>query len=147
MTNNKSPFMQAYSGYLRNLLGWEDLERLWDRLREQSAKQWYLYAVGELPPEDQITTAELETFMTQIDELLRQEHQEDYCGIVYVDQPDDPTFIKIYDPNNLGSVCGSGFGPPPPPGWILSLIKPDNLEEALPQPGNRRRWWQRLFAT
>ncbi|MCK7500047.1 MAG: hypothetical protein MZW92_64195 [Comamonadaceae bacterium] len=39
------------------------------------------------------------------DDLLRKEHREDYCGIVYADdlRPADAC-VKIYDPNNLGVV-------------------------------------------
>ncbi len=138
-------FLTAYKGYFRNMLGWDELDRLWTVLRQQSDKQWYVYAVGETPPGQPAGEGQLETFLTEIDTLLKREHEEDYCGIVYVDQPDDPQFIKIYDPHNLGSVCGQGFGPPPLPGWILSTLPPENLEEAFPQPGNRRRWWQKLF--
>ena len=140
-----SPFLAAYKGYFRNMLGWDDLDRLWQQLHDQQEKQWFLYAVGESPPAQPISRQQLETFVHEIDQLLRKEHEEDYCGIVYVDQPDDPQFIKIYDPHNLGSSCGPGIGPPPFPGWILSLLAPENLEQAFPQPGNRRRWWQRLF--
>ncbi len=32
-------------------------------------------------------------------------------GIVYVDDPVAPSLIKIYDPNNLGSTCGSSADP------------------------------------
>jgi len=38
---------------------------------------------------------------------LRADHHESYCGIVYADDLDKPRLIKIYDPNNLGSSCGS----------------------------------------
>lgn len=138
-------FLGAYNGYFRNMLGWNDLDQLWNRLRADASKGWYIYAVGETPPQRHADSQELETFIGEIDNLLRTEHDEDYCGIVYVDQPEEPGFIKIYDPHNLGSVCGSGFGPPPLPGWILSLIPPENLETAMPQTGSRRRWWERIF--
>jgi hypothetical protein len=44
--------------------------------------------------------------------LLRAEHHESYCGIVYADDLENPRLIKIYDPNNLGSSCGSSKNPP-----------------------------------
>jgi hypothetical protein len=59
------------------------------------------------------------TFIERIDTLLRNEHHESYCGIVYADDLDNPRLIKIYDPNNLGSSCGSSKNPPGP-GWIMS---------------------------
>jgi hypothetical protein len=145
MSSASDPFVTAYRGYFKSLLKWEQLDRLWSNLQETSQKQWYIYAVGETPPETPADSQQLERFIDKIDTLLRSEHEEDYCGIVYADNPDDPSLIKIYDPNNLGSVCGPGFGPPPLPGWVLSLLPPSDLNAAFPPPANRRRWWQRIF--
>ncbi|HEB59286.1 MAG TPA: hypothetical protein ENJ01_08695 [Gammaproteobacteria bacterium] len=135
-------FRGAFSGVLR----WEKLDSLWQTLRTQGDKQWYIYAVGESPPSTPVSAAQLDTFLVELDGLLRKEHDEDYCGIVYADELSDPTFIKIYDPGNLGVVCGFSDNPPLP-GWILSLEPPVDLEHALPQTGNRRRWWTRIFGT
>jgi len=122
------PFMQTYRGAFSGILRWPQLDELWETLRQQTDKQWYIYAVGETDP------------------LLRSEHKEDYCGIVYVDNRQSPSFIKIYDPHNLGVVCGFSDNPPLP-GWILSLQEPIDLQTALPPAGNRRSWWQKLFGT
>ncbi len=89
--------------------------------------------------------ATLERFIDEIDALLREQHAEAYCGIVYADNPTDPGFIKIYDPDNLGVVCGFSDNPPLP-GWVLSLTAPVDLPTALPPPKGRSRWWQRLFS-
>ena len=139
------PYVQTYRGAFSGILRWHQLDELWDSLRQQTTKQWYIYAVGETPPTETSSAEQLDTFLTAIDKLLRTEHEEDYCGIVYVDNRQSPTFIKIYDPNNLGVVCGFSNNPPLP-GWILSLQKPIDLKAALPPPGNRRRWWQKVFA-
>ena len=138
------PFVQKFRGGFSGILRWPQLDELWATLRRQTGKQWYIYAVGEAPPESTSSAQQLDAFLQEIDALLRSEHEEDYCGIVYVDQRDDPGFIKIYDPNNLGVVCGFSDNPPLP-GWILSLEKPVDLQVALPPPGNRRRWWQKLI--
>ncbi|MDZ7662694.1 hypothetical protein [Thiohalophilus sp.] len=143
MTESQPTYLQAFRGSFTSMLRWPQLDQLWQTLRNQE-KAWYIYAVGEVPPEQPVDTRQLDTFINEIDKLLRTEHDEDYCGIVYVDQPDDPGFIKIYDPNNLGVSCGFSNNPPLP-GWVLSLIKPVDLKAALPPPGNRRRWWQTLF--
>ncbi len=137
-------YLDAFRGSFTGMLRWPQLDALWQTLREQDDKTWYIYAVGEPPPETPASREQLDTFLKEIDALLRQEHDEDYCGIVYADDPADPAFIKIYDPNNLGVVCGFSENPPLP-GWVLSLQKPVDLPAALPPPGNRRRWWQRLF--
>ena len=145
MSHETDPYLLSYRGYFRNLLKWEELDALWERLRGDSEKAWYIYAVGEAPPEASASTAQLQRFIEEIDQLLHEEHDEDYCGIVYVDNVDSPGLIKILDPNNLGSSCGSGLGPPPLPGWVLSLQAPCDLNAAYPLPANRRRWWQRLI--
>ena len=139
-----NPFIDYYRGAFSGILRWNQLDEFWNTLREQADKQWYIYAIGETPPEQPSSQEQLTTFIDEIDKLLRSEHKEDYCGIVYVDNRQAPTFVKIYDPNNLGVVCGFSDNPPLP-GWILSLEKPIDLEAALPPPGNRRRWWQKLF--
>lgn len=142
---DKSDYLVRFRGSFVNLLRWPQLDTLWNTLRTQNSKQWYVYAVGEATPAQPLDTAQLERFISEIDALLRREHAEDYCGIVYVDQPKDPGFIKIYDPNNLGVVCGFSDNPPLP-GWVLSLIPPCDLQQAFPPPAVRRRWWRRLFS-
>ncbi len=137
------PFLQRFRGAFSGILRWPQLDELWQTLREQS-DGWYIYAVGETPPEQVADRETLRHFIEEIDQLLRREHRYDYCGVVYVDDRQTPTFIKIFDPNNLGVSCGSSTNPPLP-GWLLTRMQPIDLPNALPQPGNRRRWWQHLF--
>lgn len=145
MNNTKdSTFLKNFQGSFNNMLRWPQLDNLWATLRQQADAGWYVYAIGETPPDSPLTAEEFNSFINEIDTLLRREHQEDYCGIVYVDHPADPHMIKIYDPNNLGVVCGFSEAPPLP-GWVLSLEPPCDLPAALPPPANRRRWWQRLW--
>ena len=80
----------------------------------------------------------------KIDELLRREHDEDYCGIVYVDNKEHPEFVKIFDPHNLGVSCGFSENPPLP-GWILSQVTPKSLEDKEFLADTRRPWWRRLW--
>lgn len=144
-TVETTPFVEAFKGKFTNMLRWEQLDSLWETVRSTN-KQWHIYAVGDTPPDETVSAMQLDNFLTEVTHLLKEEHQEDYCGIVYVDDKDNPSFIKIYDPNNLGVVCGYSTNPPLP-GWILSELKPTDLSTALPQPGNRKRWWQRIFNT
>jgi len=140
----RDAFLAAWNGSFTGMLRWPQLEALWSRVRARAHEGWYIYAVGEPPPSEPADPATLERFLEEIDRLLRIEHQEDYCGIVYADDPDHPSLIKIYDPNNLGVVCGSSTQPPLP-GWVLSLLPPVDLPAAFPPPAARRRWWQRLL--
>jgi hypothetical protein len=100
--------------------------------------------VGEPPPQQPVSAASLQKFLTEIDQLLRSEHEEDYCGVVFADSMEAPRFVKIFDPNNLGVSCGFSTHPPLP-GWILSKLPPVDLKTPLAMPRNRRHWWQRLF--
>ena len=139
-------FRQAFKGSFSGVLRWEQLDELWDRVRTEAADDWYLYAVGETPHAETVNSEVVNRFIDEVDQLLRKEHAEDYCGIVYVDDREAPRFIKIFDPHNLGVSCGYSDNPPLP-GWILSKFAPVDLQAPVQQPGNRRRWWQRLFAS
>lgn len=138
-------FLTTYKGYLSNILKWEELDQLWQTIRNQSGSNWYIYAIGESVPTSQSNTEQLGTFLTELNTLLHQEHHEDYCGIVYVDDRETPSLVKIYDPNHLGSSCGPGFGEVLP-GWVLSTVPPVDLQSTTPLPANRKRWWQKIFA-
>jgi hypothetical protein len=144
MTTDSNPFLQAYRGYLSNILKWEELDTLWQTVRGQADSGWYIYAVGHELPAEPSSREQVETFVTEIDKLLHTEHDEDYCGIVYVDNREQPGLVKIYDPNHLGSSCGPGFGEVLP-GWVLSTMPPAELQASVPQPKNRQRWWQKIF--
>ncbi|MBT5230496.1 MAG: hypothetical protein HOM11_09505 [Methylococcales bacterium] len=138
------PFLALFRGDFYGMLRWEQLDTLWGVMRQDAQKHWHIYHVGDAPPEGPIDHPKLLEFITHIDELLHKEHQEEYCGVVYVDNPKDPAFVKVFDPNNLGVSCGFSDNPPLP-GWILSLQTPIDLPEAIKPAKNRQRWWQKIF--
>jgi hypothetical protein len=140
----KDPFREAFRGRFHGVLRWPQLDELWVTVREDLDGGWYVYAIGEPPPEEPVSAVQLDVFLSEVDQLLRMEHEEDYCGVVYTDSFEQPSYIKIFDPNNLGVSCGFSDNPPLP-GWILSKLPPTDLNADLPLPGNRRRWWQRLL--
>ena len=113
-------FQRLYTGRLWSVMAWDQLTALWQRI--DPAAGWYLVAVGVSPaPTSGMAPADaagVRAFIERIDALLRAEHHESYCGIVYADDLENPRLIKIYDPNNLGSSCGSS-GWPPSPGWSV----------------------------
>lgn len=137
-------FLEKYNGVLKGVMQWEKLDNLWSTIRQQKAEGWYIYALGHDLPEKVADSDDVEHFISRMDSLLREEHDEDYCGIVYTDDFSHPTLVKIFDPNNLGTSCGSS-NTAPLPGWVMSRSKPEALGEDLVLPGNRKRWWNRLW--
>lgn len=142
MDNPEQAYLSAFRGSFTSTLRWHHLDALWESVRD-SPHGWFIYAVGEPPPSVAANEALLLRFIDEINELLRREHTEDYCGIVYADDLEAPSMIKVYDPNNLGVSCGYSDNPPLP-GWVLSRLPPMDLQAAA-QTASRRRWWQRLF--
>lgn len=136
-------FEKKLNGTLYGLMRWTDWDALQTRLLAEAGNRWFAYAVGTDMPAVPVPPAALQVLLEEIDGLLRRDHDEDYLGIVYVDDLDTPSLIKIYDPNNLGSACGS-IGYKVPPGWVLSLDPPSDISAFTPLPGNRRRWWAGL---
>ena len=138
-----SEYLDAFRGSFTSALRWHHLDELWERLRH-APDGWYVYAIGQDPPRQVASASELLHFLEQVDHLLRTEHDEDYCGIVYADDLGSPAMVKIYDPNNLGVTCGYSDNPPLP-GWVLSRIQPVDLQANILVPRNRKHWWQRIF--
>ena len=139
----RSAFQARLHGSFSNILTWDQLATLWSVVRSRP-EGWYVYAIGEAPPAEPASAAALDRFVLEIDVLLRREHREDYCGIVYVDDRSEPTFIKIFDPHNLGSSCGSS-GAVTLPGWLLTRMAPEPLQDTRLLPEGRKRWWRTLI--
>ena len=137
-------FQQHYHGRFTNMLRWHQLDQLWEKIKAQP-NGWYVYFVGENVPTAPVDATALNKFIQEVDKLLRQEHDFDYCGIVYADDRETPAMVKIFDPNNLGATCGSS-GTVVPPRWLLTRIPPQPIVDNMPTPANRKRWWQRVFS-
>lgn len=142
MSAAATDFHGRYTGRFWSVMSWEQLTAFWQRVDARAG--WYLYALGEAPPAQPADAGTVGEFIRRIDALLRHEHHEPYCGIVYADNLDTPEFVKIYDPNNLGTSCGSGKHPHPP-GWVMCRMPPQPVDVHRPAPEGRRRWWQALF--
>ncbi|MHB1083533.1 MAG: hypothetical protein ACYCZA_01640 [Thiobacillus sp.] len=134
-------FDRYYNGLLYSVMRWDQLTAFWQNL--DAGAGWYLYAVGQAVPQEPSSADKVEQFTREMDELLRRDHHEDYCAIVYADNLDDPSFIKIYDPNHLGSSCGSSsMTSSILPGWVMSRTPPRELQIHGVVTGQRKRWWQ-----
>lgn len=139
-------FDHYYNGLLYSVMRWDQLTVFWQKL--DAGAGWYLYAVGQDVPTAPSDADTVQKFTGEMDELLRREHHEDYCAIVYADNLDAPNFIKIYDPNHLGSSCGSSATKSSiVPGWLMSKMPPRELETGGVVTGQRKRWWQTFLGS
>lgn len=138
------PFYQKFKGSFTSYMRWADLDQLWQKLQTDTESDWYIYAIGEAVPEKTVSKQQLDNFIHEINALLHNDHEEEYCGIVYADDKSHPGFIKIFDPNNLGVSCGFSDDPPLP-GWIISTLPPKPLEDKSVLTQQRKRWWQKLW--
>lgn len=138
----ETSFKQYLDGQFIGILRWHQLDALWETIQANDSG-WYFYQVGSPVPDTPLHGKPLADAIAELDTLLRQEHDYDYCGIVYADNTEQPSLVKVYDPNSLGSSCGCG-GVRIPPRWIISKIPPETIEDNAPTPNNRRRWWKRL---
>jgi hypothetical protein len=140
----ENPFLDAFRGSFTSLMQWSHLDEFWSTVQAKADAGWYIYCIDEPVPEQPCSAAQVEKFIHEVNALLHQDHDESYCGIVYTDSKTDPTFIKIFDPNNLGVSCGFSKNPPLP-GWTMTLLPPTLLESKRPLPEGRRRWWRSLW--
>ena len=133
-------FHARLRGTFSGILQWQQLDELWGKIK---SGQWYFYQVGEALPAKPLGGEELAVRIEALNTLLHNDHDYHYCGIVYVDDVETPTLIKVYDPNNMGSSC-SRSATPTPPCWILSTCQPVLIESHAPVPNNLKHRW-RLF--
>jgi hypothetical protein len=136
-------FAERMRGRLWGVMRWTDLDALWKAMLAKPG--WYAYMPGEPVPTAPVPASALATTLEELGALLRREHDEDYCGIVYADDLANPTLVKVYDPNRLGSSCSHGAPGQYPPRWIFSLDPPAPLDADDSVPQGRRRWWERLL--
>ena len=114
-------------------------------IKSNEAEGWYIYEVNRSVPDSVTQNNNVAIKIEQIDQHLRKEHEEDYCGIVYADNLDNPEFIKVFDPKSIGTSCSIAKTPPLPK-WIISKIKPQQLTQQIEATNKTKRWLGNLFA-
>ncbi|HIE78874.1 MAG TPA: hypothetical protein EYP92_08750 [Candidatus Thioglobus sp.] len=122
-------YTEQFKGRFIGIMQWEDCDSLLHALTD-NPNQWYVYNTSSDVP---ISTVDADEFIQQINEIkgiITKEHQERYCGIVYTDDIDNPSFVKIFHPKHLGKACGSSEKPPLPR-WLLSKTQPTDVVEEL----------------
>ncbi len=120
-----SDYIHEFQGRFIGIMQWDDCYALLEKLIDQP-DDWYLYdTLKEMPA----STTNAEIFINRINEIktiLSEKHQERYCGIVYANDLENPSFVKIFHPKNIGKSCGSSEHPPIPQ-WLLSKTKPEDV--------------------
>ncbi len=125
---------RAFQGRFQGLLDWPAVDDLWRRLAGAGGEWWVWELDGDLPAAplsgDDFAAALARMGAMYDDEVRRRSH----AGTVYVDDPADPAFVKVFDPWKMGAVCGSS-GERILPRYVVSRMAPDApLPEPAPPP-------------
>ena len=118
-----TPYWRAYGGRFAGLPTWVAFDAFWARF-EAAGGVWYVFdPSGDAPdtPETDATGA-----LDEARTCVEQVRNRGFCGAVFADDLDAPTFVKVFDPYRMGGVCG-GSGERVLPKWIFSRIAPDAL--------------------
>jgi len=115
-------YFQQFKGRFLGVMQLDDCDTLLQTLI-QNPDNWYVYDTLETMPSSTISADNFITKINNIKAIIDEDHDERYCGIVYVDDLKNPSFVKIFHPKNLGKTCGSSENPPMPQ-WLISKEKP-----------------------
>lgn len=121
-------YLENFRGRFVGLLRWNDCDELLEIIKADPT-DWYVYDTLIGVPK---TTLSKELFLlklSEIKEILVADHKGVRCGTVFTDDLDKPTFVKIFNPNNLGKVCGFSESPAIPQ-WLLSKEQPEDIADA-----------------
>ncbi len=137
-----SDFINQYTGRMSGVLRWEQLDTLWQQL--DAGDGWYLYEIGRALPVKTLTASQLQQSISDIDQFLREQHDSNYCGVVYVDDFKSPELLKLYHPRKMGASCGSS-GSTVLPKWTLSRHPPVDLLEWSLKKDEKPSWWKHML--
>ena len=126
-------YLEEFQSRFMGIMQWDDCKGLLEVLIS-NPDNWYVYDTDENQiPSNTTPGAQFVEQIQHIKGVLDEEHKERYCGIVYTNDLKNPTFVKIFHPNNLGKTCGSSENPPIPK-WLISKTQPEDvIEEFSPK--------------
>ena len=126
-------FDALYHGYLKGLLQWRQFDDLWTHLRAHP-EGWYVRDFSSKKiPDAPMGAEDFRAFLDEAETFLRRRHREDYCGFIYLDDIENPTFIKVFDPRKMGSACSCSTQATPPR-WTISRLPPVLTADMTPPP-------------
>lgn len=127
---------------MKGVLRWPQFDTIWQNLNVDN--QWYLYEIGADVPLQPISAEDLTSSIQEIDTFLHKEHDADYCGVVYADDLESPSLLKIYHPRKMGASCGSS-GSTVLPKWTLSTMRPIDLLAWSLEKDKKPTWWKHML--
>lgn len=125
-----TPFWNQFRGKFSGVLKWHDMDTLWAELKSTPAN-WYVYNPVSQAPVTVLGEQDFLDFLNEAVRLINQRRNKPNCGLIYVDDFQQPTYIKIFDPANMGSSCSCSTSIPMPR-WIVSKLAPDTLPPSSP---------------
>ncbi len=133
-------YWNRFQGQFFGVLRWNDMETLWQSLHA-SPENWYVYPVSDAAPDAFAGKQDFAQFLDAAEAVINKRRDRPSCGSIYVDDMREPAYIKIFDPEKMGTSC-SCSSDPVLPRWIVSRMKPDSLPP--PQPLKKPTIFQRL---
>ncbi len=134
-----TPFWRAYNGTFAGLPSWAGFDAFWARF-EAAGGEWYVFdPTGDAP---EAPVADVAAILAEARACVEQVRARSFCGAVFADDLEAPSFVKVFDPYRMGGVCG-GSGERVLPRWIFSRIAPDPLP-LLPDAPEKKGLFARL---
>jgi len=126
----ESDFWQLFLSRSSGILRWEDMDAFWQDMQVATG-DWYVFDPSEDAPIAPLSGAALQAELKAAHKLVYARRELPMSGAVYVDNREAPSFIKVFDPSNMGSSCSCSTEPVMPR-YIFSRAKPDSLPLAPP---------------
>lgn len=141
-TNAELPdtlFWRAYGGKFAGVPTWPMFDAFWTRF-EAAGGPWYVFdPTADAPAAPETDVAQV---LAEARRCVEQIRARGFCGAVFADDLEAPSFVKVFDPYRMGGVCG-GSGERVIPRWIFSRIAPDPLP-LLAEPPEKKGLFARL---
>lgn len=126
-------FWRLYQGRSKGVLNWPEVDTLWQQLAG-SPEGWFAYDLELAPPEAPSTPEAFLAVLKDAETLVNARRDRSHSGAIYIDSAENPAFVKIFDPVNMGTSCG-GDHEIILPHYILSKAKPDR--KPVPAPAKK----------
>ncbi len=142
------PYWKTYMGRFFGILDWGEADALLGALKSGTgagAGDWYLFDTDRPCPETTASQPELAGALDDNLALLADFRDRTVCGTLYVDDRQDPSFIKMFDPYRMGSSCGGTGANTVIARWIVSRAKPSPLPPDGKDPARGAALWKRLI--